>query len=194
MAPKSHFTTTSWSGWAHSSLKLFSDVLPRSSSILTESNLREICLIGSPQIFGEDLENHRQFSPGGYGCITGQFNSPPAENVSGEGRQKWKKEIAFTFTLHGKFYFSRGCRKEQPQMNDLTCGCHVYKTLFIEHEMSLYALSFFDTFFWSWHVRLQYSQEQLIGGICGEISDLYLLVLIRTNEKLKYKPGSGVLN
>lgn len=30
---KSHFITTSWNGWMHSSLKLLSDVVPRSSSI-----------------------------------------------------------------------------------------------------------------------------------------------------------------
>ena len=121
-APTSHFITTSWSGSAHTpSPAPLSHVATRSGPILTESNWGEICLIDSPQIFGEAAENQRQFSPGGEGdVLLVDSSSRPAGNISVEGGQKWQREIALPLALHSKCVssLSRHRREERPQTNN----------------------------------------------------------------------------
>ena len=123
-APTSHFITTSWSGSAHTpSPAPLSHVATRSGPILTESDWGEICLIDSPQIFGEAAENQRQFSPGGEGdVLLVDSSSRPAGNISVEGGQKWQREIALPLALHRKCVssLSRRRREERPQTSNWT--------------------------------------------------------------------------
>lgn len=78
VAPKSHFLKTSWSGWVHNS-SLMSSPDGSNSSILTESNWREICFVDSLKRLWRTKGNSHH---GGVSSF-----SPPC-------RPKWQEEIA----------------------------------------------------------------------------------------------------
>lgn len=124
-----------------------SDVVARSSSILTESISREICLIDSSIPLRRLWRAKGNFHWGGIQRYYWLIRSlPPAEYFSGEAGPKWQEEIAHTLTLHRKCVSSLATTEEKRDLKwtieRVSLPFHLQKLLtngglFLERILSL---------------------------------------------------------